>query len=167
MPKSRGIRVFARCLLAIILFSLSGMSVMAAGEETPVPLVGLSGSNSALIGESTTFYATFDNTSSDLNAVGYGPFIDIVLPTNGADGVAGTDIADGLSFVSATYETTTLDPIVIVFDELGQAEHPLTGEIISGTSGDELVVFELPFGSFVPDQPSVRIAIRALLSEFG
>ena len=167
MPKSRGIRVFARCLLAIILFSLSGMSVMAAGEETPVPLVGLSGSNSALIGESTTFYATFDNTSSDLNAVGYGPFIDIVLPTNGADGVAGTDIADGLSFVSATYETTTLDPVVIVFDEIGQAEHPLTGEIISGTPGDELVVFELPFGSFVPDQPSVRIAIRALLSEFA
>jgi hypothetical protein len=31
---------------------------------------------------------------------------------------------------------------------------------VCGTAGDELVVLELPFGSFAPDQPPISVSIR-------
>ena len=61
-----------------------------------------------MIGDNVTFTVSLDN--SDLVDEGYGPFLDVVLPTNGADGQAGTSTPDGLSYISASYEGIRVVP---------------------------------------------------------
>ena len=36
-----------------------------------------------------------------------------------------------------------------------------------GTAGDALVVLELPFGSFAPDQPPITVSVQANLSNLA
>ena len=56
------------------------------------------------------------------------------------------------------------------FDASGHVVHPFllssSGQpaVITGTPGDELVVFTLPLGSFTPSQPSATIDFSAQLS---
>lgn len=116
--------------------------------------------------QDVTYTLTFDNTSGDDTPVnpfdgdpGFAPFIDVILPTTGTDG------DDGITFDSATFLGTTLTPTEIVFDASGTAEHPLAVDtngdpvIITGTPGDTLLVFELPFGSFTSNQLPVEIEL--------
>lgn len=60
------------------------------------PIITLGGLGNAMIGSSITFTVTFDNNDPE-NEPGYGPFIELELPTVGVDG------NDGLTFVSASY----------------------------------------------------------------
>ena len=124
-----------------------------------IPLTG----QDVQIGADFSFTATFDNT--DLADTGYGPFIDLYFPATGGDGDG-----DGVTFVSADYLGTSVNATVLTFDALGNATHPYqkgsSGSLVTttGTPGDQLVVLELPFGSFVPTQPPVDVTIPALLS---
>jgi len=112
------------------------------------------------IGEEFEFVVTFDNTGTD---TGFGPFIDLVFPVNGADGAAGTDTADGVDFISATYLGQTLNTIELTFPDdgggIGSIDHPFAADAsgnplqVTGTAGDKLVVVELPFGSYTTGQP--------------
>ena len=122
--------------------------------------------------------ATFDNTSATLTDVGYGPFIDIVFPVNGADGNAGTDTPDGISPISgATYLGQPLTTTELTFPDdgfgTGCVAHPYavdntnTPLQVCGTAGDMLVVVQLPFGSFTPDQPPATIELQAELSNLA
>ena len=61
-------------------------------DATPVATLDVP--SSGFIGESFSFTVTFDNTST--TDEGFGPFIDLILPRNGADGDAGTDTPDPL-----------------------------------------------------------------------
>src|SRR6476620_2608701 len=61
--------------------------------------VTVSGPGNVLIGEDFTLTVSFKNTGS---STGYGPFVDIVLPSNGADGNAGSDVQDGIEFIKAS-----------------------------------------------------------------
>ena len=79
----------------------------SAGQPRPLfaatPSLSLNIPPSVMLGSQFTFSATFDNTGAD---PGYGPFIDIVLPAAGADGMTSgvlTPPSDGVSFVSASY----------------------------------------------------------------
>ena len=101
-------RFWLRLLVAALTFPLfwalgqpieSPPQAQAAPAERPsfvtAPAVSLDVPASVFIGETFTFTVTFDNTDT---APGYGPIIDLVLPTNGADGAPDPD---GIAFVSA------------------------------------------------------------------
>jgi fimbrial isopeptide formation D2 family protein/uncharacterized repeat protein (TIGR01451 family) len=158
----------------LVLFLLAFAATLPA--QNPVPQASIDGLGDIFIGEDFTFTVSFDNTANatpDPN-VGYGPYIDLVFPTNGADGNAGMDTPDGPVFVSASYLGASL-PLAqaTAFPASGVLDHPLavdnTGAPIqvTGTEGDVLVVLQLPFGSFVPDQPAAPITVNASLSNLA
>ena len=132
--------------------------VFAAGE----PVATLSVPGEAPIGQPFTFTVTFDNAHP--TDAGYGPFVDLVFPATGADG------DDGISFLNATYLGVPVTATSITFDADGCVAHPyarLTDgsmQQVCGPPGDTLVVLQLPFGSFTPDQPPVEISVRAVIS---
>lgn len=141
----------------------------AVGEAQaqPVPVATLSPPAAPLIGEPLTFSVTFDNTGS---TTGYGPFIDLALPTIGADGAGGA-ADDGISFVSATYLGAPVVATVLTFDASGNVTHPYARTaagapvvVTGGTPGNQLVVLQLPFGSFTATQPAAAIQVTTTLS---
>ena len=118
------------------------------------------------IGQQDVGYTlTFDNVSA--TETGYVPFIDVILPTLGTDGY------DGVTFDGATFLGAPVTTYEIVFDAAGEAEHPLAVDasgdplIVSGTPGETLVVFELPYGSFSPGNPPVDIEMNLDFSELA
>jgi len=119
-----------------------------------------------LIGQDIPLTVTFDNTGTD---IGYSPFVDIVMP---ATGDAPPTPNDGISFKpgSATYNGLSLVTTVLTFDAVGKATHPFaknpdgTAVIVSGKPGDQLVVVQLPFGSYGPDQPAAVINFTGSVS---
>ncbi len=170
--------------LSVILVTLTSIGLPIAGwnvapaEARPlsaaVPSVSLSLPGSPFIGSDISFDVTFDNTG---DTTGYGPFIDLVFPVNGADGLAGTDTPDGLSFTSATYLGTALTTTSLTFPDdgggTGCVAHPYARDTsgaylqVCGTTGDTLVVVLLPFGSVTPAQPAMTVTVGAHLSNLA
>ena len=169
--------------LAITALGQQAYSAVLAG----VPEATITGpASDPLIGEQITFNVSFDNTSAV--DTGYGPYVNLFLPFLGADGVynSGTDTytssADGLSFVSATYLGSAVTSSVITLEDIDggtagiQFEHPeavdATGAALVVTldaglglqEGDQLVILELPFGSYTPDQPAADIVVTVDVS---
>lgn len=138
-------------------------STLVVGESStlqaapPVPTSTITAStNGPLLGEGVGLTVTFDN--SDTTDTGYGPYVDLVFDSGGADG------DDGVSFGSAAYLGAPLAPLA-VFDCTGAAEtHPLTGVSFSCPVGSQIVVLQLPFGSFTPGQPVAPIDVVASVS---
>ena len=158
----------AAAFLAII---LPALAAPAAGQA--VPQVSLSGLDATpLIGTPLTFTVSFDNAAPV--QAGFGPFIDIILPANGADGAGVSTVGnDGVAFVSATYLGVPVTATAITFNASGQATHPYAVNaagvplVVTGTAGDQLVVLQLPFGSFTPDQPAAPVVVTATLSDLA
>ncbi|ARU88113.1 VCBS domain-containing protein [Pseudomonas sp. M30-35] len=156
-------------LSAAAIDSFSGLLPDAA------PTLSVSGTGADVqLGSNFTFTLNFSNTSSD---AGYAPFVDVFLPTTGIDG-AGTEIDDGISFVSASYLGQSLVAHVITFDANGQAVHPLAvgtdGQplVVNAATygmraGDQMVVLELPFASVSQGQPNIGIQVTATLSDLA
>jgi fimbrial isopeptide formation D2 family protein/uncharacterized repeat protein (TIGR01451 family) len=123
----------------------------------PVPTATLDIPPEEMINESFDFTVTFDNTSANPADVGYVPYVDLSVP-------------DGIDLNSANYlgSPVSLTPAG-EFDAGGNLVdsggapilHPLTGLAVTGTPGETLFIVELPFGSFVPDQPPAEITIVA------
>ncbi|MEO1365803.1 MAG: hypothetical protein AAFX50_01415, partial [Acidobacteriota bacterium] len=164
----------ARALRLALVSLLAGLfgAAAAAGQPTAATAVDLDAER--LIGEAFGFDVTFDNAG---DAVGFGPFVDLVFPTDGADGGGGLDTQDGLTFLGATYLGRPVASIEIPFpddgDGTGCVAHGVlaepTGEPaeVCGDAGDVLVTLSLPFGSFVPDQPSITLRVNARLHAFA
>ncbi|MGE3819348.1 MAG: hypothetical protein AB7I30_07930, partial [Isosphaeraceae bacterium] len=135
-----------------------------------IPTVTLDLPSRAMIGETLQFTVGFDNTSP--TDPGFGPYVDLFLPTIGADG-AGAALDDGVTFTSATFLGTPVAATVLTFNGAGQATHPYartnTGAavVVSGTPGNQLVVLQLPFGSFTADQRVAHIQVNAQLSNLA
>jgi uncharacterized repeat protein (TIGR01451 family) len=131
----------------------------------------------ALIGEQFKFKVTFDNVGT---GVGFGPFIDLVLPAHGKDDMTFGGPCDGIS--------TNLDGIMVnvnggplpitAFKQLTSTcgtlgttlAHPYAGNGVSAVSvpaGAQLLTLELPFGSFEPDQPKVEVEITVDLHNYA
>jgi large repetitive protein len=144
-------------------------------------VVAVGGDLTPLLGEQAQLTITFDNVpdGSPGGDVGYSPYVDLVLPLNGADGSGPGSLPpfenDGVGFVSASFLGTPLASTVIEFDASGQATHPFardaTGNlrVVSAADygaqpGDQLVVLRLPFGSFVPSQPAAEILVTVQVS---
>jgi uncharacterized repeat protein (TIGR01451 family)/fimbrial isopeptide formation D2 family protein len=135
-----------------------------------IPTATINGPDvSALIGQEIPLTVTFDNTATNPADIGYSPFVDIVMP---ATGDAPPTPFDGIAFKpgSATYNSLSLATTVLTFDAQGQATHPFaknpdgTSVIVSGKPGDQLVVVQLPFGSYGPDQPAAEINFTGIVS---
>jgi large repetitive protein len=121
---------------------------------------------SGLIGQDIPLTVTFDNTGTD---IGYSPFVDIVMP---ATGDAPPTPNDGISFKpgSASYNGLSLVTTVLTFNAAGEATHPFaknpdgSSVVVTGKPGDQLVVVQLPFGSYGPDQPAAVINFTGSVS---
>ncbi|QDU63128.1 Serine-aspartate repeat-containing protein D precursor [Planctomycetes bacterium Pan216] len=139
------------------------------------PITSISAIGDTFIGDAVEFSVTFDNqpNADPGSDVGYGPFVDIFLPTSGGDGDG-----DGLSFDTATYLGTDITTFTFTYDGVNRIEHPLATnpdgsplEIDPSSfgyqEGDQFVVLQLPFGSFTGDQPPAPIVVSAQLSELA
>ncbi|MBN2554808.1 MAG: DUF11 domain-containing protein [Anaerolineales bacterium] len=135
---------------------------------TATPAVSLGVPDNVFIGEPFSFTATFDNSSVTDTDVGYGPYVDIYLPIAGADG-AGAEIDDGISFSNASYLGIPLTPIAPspFICAGGTYTHPLTNLATSCVNETQVVILQLPFGSFVPDQPPAVVTINAETSNLA
>jgi len=119
-----------------------------------VPDVAFDAPASVSLGEQDVpITLTFDNTGTD---TGYVPYVDLLLP-------AGADADDGVTFDSATFLGAPIDTTVLTFDGAGEAEHPFAVDslgdpiVVTGQPGGQLVVLELPYGSFSPGNPAIDI----------
>ncbi|MBP7228207.1 MAG: isopeptide-forming domain-containing fimbrial protein, partial [Longilinea sp.] len=166
-------------VLALAMFVLSfALSSQHRAEARPLAVPGVTITSglpdTVFIGEPINFTVAFDNNGT---SEGYGPFIDIIFPVNGADGAQNTNLPlDGISFVSADYLGVPLNITQLTFPGSGGVTcvaHPYAVDTtgtplqVCGNAGDVLVVIELPFGSFVVDQPAVNVAINASLSQLA
>ena len=176
-------------LALLVSFSmLVGTSSFSEGatspaQPDPAPDVTLIMPSEVLIGEDFTFTVTFKSTGG---AIGYGPYIDLYLPAWGADGngpFSGTpQKCDGINFVSA--ETLFTNPSTVALapsynSGIGGSPpcpypytHPFPGATVldptPAPSGQyQLVVLELPFGSFDPSQPDIIVRVTAHVSDFA
>ena len=157
---------------------LAGTSFVALEERLLLaapPVVEVNGGFAPVSGQAQVTL-TFDNAAAPGNAnVGFAPFIDLVLPKRGADGVPPGSVLppdpvppdDGVTFASASYLGIPLSATVLVFDAAGNATHPLLRDVnnnpvvvnissstfllgtetVGAREGDQLVVLRLPFGS--------------------
>ena len=125
----------------------------------PVPTATLDIPDEEFINENFDFIVSFDNTSGNPADVGYAPFIDLSVP-------------DGINLNSATFLNSPITLTNVgefnasgdLVDAMGSpVTHPMTGLPVTGTPGETFYVLEVPFGSFVPDQPIADITISAEL----
>lgn len=149
-----------------VLLVLSAVFAPVHAQAQPVATATVTPPASPLIGDPLVFPVSFDNTGS---TTGYGPFIDLILPATGADG-AGAATDDGITFVSATYLGVPVTAVTMTFDAGGNATHPYAktaagaAVVVTGTPGDQLVVLQLPFGSFTAPQPAATVQVTTTLS---
>jgi uncharacterized repeat protein (TIGR01451 family)/fimbrial isopeptide formation D2 family protein len=171
----RGLSRVTHALIALATLA-AALGLPPAEVAQAVPLIGLNLSLPAQqpIGATFSFTVTFDNTAPNgPGNTGYGPFIDLYFPVEGADG-DGAASDDGLDFVSATYLGAPVTVVQLTFPGPGPtgcvnhpyAVAPVTGAPLQvcGNSGNRLVVIQLPFGSFTPDQPPATVTVNAQLS---
>ena len=179
--------------LSSVLASLPPEDTAAAPMLEPVeaphfaapPLITLNVPAEVSIGQDVSFSVSFDN--NDLaQEPGYGPIIDVILPTTGADGDGDglyTSVGSGppTPLITANYLGIpfVLNDTMYVntFNGACQATHPFfrdaTGSYITvncpaGVSpGDNLVSIRLPFGSFTYNQPVATVNMTVNMSDYA
>ncbi|UPY37766.1 SdrD B-like domain-containing protein [Sediminicoccus sp. KRV36] len=132
---------------------------------------------SAPIGGLQNLTVRFDNVpdAAPGSNVGYSPYINLILPTNGADGAgAGNSPAnDGVIFLGATFLGAGLEQWVLEFPAGGTVIHPFSKDasgnplVVTGTPGETLVVLRLPFGSFTPEQTAADVQVSLRVSNLA
>jgi fimbrial isopeptide formation D2 family protein/uncharacterized repeat protein (TIGR01451 family) len=145
------------------------------------PVVSLQAGD-ALIGGQAHVAVTFTNQPDGAagSNVGYAPYVDLIIPHNGADGagVGNAPVNDGATFVSATLLGTAVSSTVVEFDASGHAVHPFAKDAsgnlrvvnasdYGAAAGDQLVVLQLPFGSFVASQPAATVDVTLDISNLA
>ncbi len=150
-------------LVGLVVAELAGpaLPVWAA----PTPSTTITTPATTMVGEPVVFTVSFANTGG-AGEVGYGPYLNVELPIEGADG-AGAATDDGLSFTSASYLGATMTPLIAPFLCTGTYTHPLTNLTTSCTSGRQVVILQLPFGSFAVGQPGADVQITAAMSNLA
>src|SRR5581483_12410757 len=68
---------------------------------------------------------------------------------------------------SAAYLGTPLTPVIAPFTCTGSFTHPLTGLVTTCTPDAQIVVLQLPFGSFTATQPPANIRVTTNLSNLA
>ncbi len=186
-PTRNTYRVLMACIALVsmvlgLVLELGGESVarVFADDNGIKPEITLNVPGETFIGTNVTFEVEFNNDASD---EGYGPIIDLIIPTNGADGNIDPDpenfeVRDGLFFDSATYlnQSVDLEEIMFPFPDPGEdscIDHPYfvdetnTPVVVCGDAGDTFVSLRLPFGSFTPGQPEAVVRVTTSMSNFA
>ncbi|MEN9460784.1 MAG: hypothetical protein RIS84_804, partial [Pseudomonadota bacterium] len=125
-----------------------------------------------MLNENFDFKVIFDNSSSVDTEVGYGPFFDLRIPAGvkvGTPSYFDTNLDASLWKVVGTWDGTRW------VDSAGAAvaKHPygapftMPGDAVSNTPaiGDKWYLVQLPFGSFVPNQPNAEIVFKGNVLE--
>ncbi|MEZ6134168.1 MAG: SdrD B-like domain-containing protein [Pirellulaceae bacterium] len=140
--------------------------LLAVGPTVQLPSTGIE----AQIGENIEFEVIFDNTGTE---VGYGPFIDLLLPTAGIDG------DDGIAFNGATYLGAEVNATLLTFNDqgggFGTVEHPYLASPINETQAITISPsvtggsFRLSFGgqttndiAFDANNSAIQLALESL-----
>lgn len=99
----------------------------------------------------------------------------MALPATGING-AGTAVDDGITFINATYLGTPVTATVLTLTAAG-VPHPFAKDANGNPliilpppgfqAGDQMVVLQLPFGSFTADQPPLDMQIIAAVSNLA
>ncbi len=150
-------------------------------EVATLPTISLNVPATAMVGEDVSFTVTFDNPDASPDT-GYGPFIDLIIDTTGADGlypgVPAANAYDGLggTTITASYLGAAItggDFVVQQFDNTGVLTHPFVRDssgayvTVAGQPGDKLVSIRLPFGSFTPLQPAATVSVTVDMSNLA
>ena len=108
------------------------------------------------LGQPFSLNLNFDNTSTTDS--GYGPYINLFLPSAGADG------DDGYSFVNATYLGAPVTAIALPCPSGNSVSSPVTNlPVVCPTlpvGNNQWVILQLPFGSFAPNQTPAQIQVN-------
>lgn len=155
-------------------FSVDAMSSYDTVLDAPVATVTLSGPSSILLGNSFTETLTFRNSAT--NGVGYGPFVELFVPTDAiiADGAneavtltSATYLGSAVSFQAITLTSSDVahpgvlgayNPLAL--DSSGHATFQAAPSGMGLKAGDTMYVLTLPFGSFTPGQPTADITLN-------
>ena len=152
--------IFTLVLQGVFLvdFSFSPQSVSADNTCVANPTSAISNlPTEAMLGEDLTFTLSFSNPGA--GGTGFGPFLDLIMP-------AGADGDDGLTFDTASFSGTS-----VVTTEIaapgggGTVDHPYEVDTAGDPSpvtlaeGESLVVFQLPFGSYIEDQSALNLSV--------
>jgi uncharacterized repeat protein (TIGR01451 family) len=158
----------------------SAPSALPPPASPPSPVVTIDLPDQILIGEDFTFDVEFKNTPG--SDVGFGTYVALYLPARGADGNLGGHKCDGIRFKSAEalFTTPATLPLVPAYNSsLDTATNnlncplaytlPFPGMTLAPTpAGDyQLVVLELPLGSFQSTQPGIKVRVKANLSDYA
>ena len=95
--RTAGLVVFLS--LATLFFGIASPAQVAQArpQAAPAASVSLNVPSQLRIGQDFSFTVTFSNASGE---TGYGPIVDLILPTNGADGHGNLSLPlDGITFV--------------------------------------------------------------------
>ncbi|NIE81351.1 DUF4347 domain-containing protein [Asaia sp. As-1742] len=145
-------------------FGTSGVSAYQTVLDQAQPTVALSHED-GIVPVGSTFAETISFSNAATNAVGYGPYIAVLVPK---------DTGHSASLSSLTYlgnalstDTTTISSTLAGHqDQLGVLNpyardgsgNAMFVEAPSGASaGDQLVFAKLPFGSYSPGQPAAQV----------
>jgi LPXTG-site transpeptidase (sortase) family protein len=162
---------------------------MLGPDEAPhfaaPPFISLNMPAEVSIGQDVSFSVGFDN-NDPAQEPGYGPIIDVILPTTGADGDGDglyTSVGSGppTPLLTANYMGIpfVLNDTMYVntFNSACQATHPFfrdnTGSYITVSCpagvfpGDNLVSLRLPFGSFTFEQPAATVNMTVNMSDYA
>ncbi len=148
------------------------------------PVATVAGGGDVLLGETAHVTVTFDNVpdATPGSNVGFAPYVDLILPTKGADGtgpgITPPETKDGVTFQGATLLGQPVQATSVEFDANGDAVHPFardaSGQLrvvhasdYGAQPGDTLVTLQLPFGSFTPDRCGPRPRRRGRMSSAG
>ncbi|MBP7355396.1 MAG: hypothetical protein KA928_04485, partial [Longilinea sp.] len=166
-------------LLVLLALSLS-LPINPAGvvEARPladaIPGVSLALPTTGMIGEPVTLLLEFDNVHAA--DVGYGPYMDLFLPLSGPDGLTPPAANDGLTMTGASYLGGSITNQILLCPAGTSVTHPLTGLLVNCPAAPggfavpftwQMVVFTLPFGSFVADQPPATVTITLDMSDYA
>ncbi len=149
--------VVSALVITPALFAANAQPTVTISTPTATPFIG----------DPVSYSLSFSNPS--LTITGYGPYIDLVLPTTGTDGY------DGISFGSATFLGAPLVSTVITLNTATTQYHPYAKDNLGNPmvidfasfpgarTGDQFVVIQLPFGSFTPTQPPAVVTVNATM----
>lgn len=161
----------ASTLTSTLLAELSADPADPVVTVDVVPGGAVDADTSVMINENFQFTVTFENRggAGETDGTGYAPFVDVsiamgidlnsVTPTYLGEpvqlaGNLATLITPGVAGVGAGYDNSTgLTDVTFI--------HPYTGQIITVAAGTEHYIYDLPFGSFVPNQQPVSLLFTA------
>jgi len=152
----------ATALIAGLTVSTLAPQVAVAASEPTVTATGTI--QDPLIGEDAQISFTFDNTSNV--DVGYAPYLDVRFDSDGADG-AGPEIDDGITSLAASFLGSPIVPLISVVCTGSGVTHPLHGQTVACPAGRTLNVYQLPFGSFTPNQPPAAVSFGVASSNLA